>query len=331
MNAARVQGWVVRVQDPTALAAGSGRFAFDLPNVDDESDARAAVEAFIHQIPRADTLFTVFAVGGGSRVAPLDGCRAKLDRAAEHLDSLRPEYDAWFGDGRDIIETVEADEPASDGGPVWLVSRCARTVREPPARWGLVVGDALHNMRAALDHLACRLVELAGNSPSLATAFPIWDRDPYANRDDERRFERVLAGMRPGDAEAIRRLQPYQDPTSEESAKLIALAALNNLDKHLLILPVLINFHEEIPLTTWTVTGSQDDVELIVNRGAQITPGVELARARTRSGRPEMGVNIGFELAIGYGPADPPTRLAELREIRSYAVAIIESFGLAFG
>ena len=329
MNTASARGWIVRLEDPAAIAAGSGRFAIDLPNASKADEARGAVQEFIQQIPHGDTLFTVVRVGPSITVS-LDGCRAKLDRSLEHLDSLQSEYDPWFGDGRDIIETAEIDEPAADGGPPWLVSRCTRVIREPPARWGLIVGDALHNMRAALDHLACRLVELAGNAPSRSTAFPIWDRDPYANRADQERYERALAGMMEVHADAITQLQPYQDPSSEQSAKLIALAVLDNLDKHQLILPVLMNLHEEIPLATWAVSDQPDEIQMVVNRGSEIRPGVELARARTLSGRPEMGVNIGFDLTIAYGPADQPGRLSELREIHSHTVAIVESFGSAF-
>ena len=261
---------------------------------------------------------------------PLDGPRAKLDRAAEHLDSLRPEYDEWFGTGLDIIETVEADERDRDGS-VWLVSRCSRVLREPPARWGLIVGDAIQNTRAALDHLACRLVEGAGNVPDKRTAFPIWDDDPYVNPDDRRSFERSLRGMAQDSKDAIKELQPYQDPASPNSAKLVALAALSNLDKHQVILPALLVFDQEIPVATWSVTPRPDQVQIVVNRGAEIVPGVELARARTLSGRHEMGVTIGFDMKIAYSRAEPPIRLPELREIRAYVVGIVESFGPIFG
>jgi hypothetical protein len=47
----------------------------------------------------------------------------------------------------------------------------------------LIVGDAVHNMRSALDHLACRLVERHSPGADLdRTAFPIWTDDPEEDK-----------------------------------------------------------------------------------------------------------------------------------------------------
>ncbi len=139
-----------------------------------------------------------------------------------------------------------------------------------------------------------------------------------------------MRGMDQGDIDAIKSLQPYQDPASPHAAALVALAALSNLDKHQVILPTLMTLREEVPANTWAVTPRPDHVDVVVNRGAEIASGVELARARTRSGRPEMGVNVGFEMEFVYGGSEPPIGRAELRQIRSHVVGIVESFGPAF-
>ena len=34
-------------------------------------------------------------------------------------------------------------------------------IAEPDSRLGVIIGDYIHNVRSALDHLACRLVENA--------------------------------------------------------------------------------------------------------------------------------------------------------------------------
>jgi hypothetical protein len=58
-NTAREQGWIVRIENPAELAAGSGRFEIELPNIDDEEDARAAVRSLIDQVPHGNDVFTI--------------------------------------------------------------------------------------------------------------------------------------------------------------------------------------------------------------------------------------------------------------------------------
>jgi hypothetical protein len=60
-NSASERGWAVRVQDPSAIAAGSGRLAIDVSELEDESDARAAVQAHLDQIPNGG-VFSIFNV-----------------------------------------------------------------------------------------------------------------------------------------------------------------------------------------------------------------------------------------------------------------------------
>jgi hypothetical protein len=57
-NSATERGWTVRVENPAELAQGGGRFEIELPNVDDEKDARAAVQALVDQVPGGAQVFT---------------------------------------------------------------------------------------------------------------------------------------------------------------------------------------------------------------------------------------------------------------------------------
>ncbi|MDA8303258.1 MAG: hypothetical protein M0005_17365 [Actinomycetota bacterium] len=43
----------------------------------------------------------------------------------------------------------------------------------PPARLAALIGDCVHNLRSALDHLATYLLEANGARPSPGTHFPI--------------------------------------------------------------------------------------------------------------------------------------------------------------
>jgi hypothetical protein len=48
----------VRVENPGEFAQGGGRFEIELPIIDDEKVARAAVQAAIDEVPGGAQLFT---------------------------------------------------------------------------------------------------------------------------------------------------------------------------------------------------------------------------------------------------------------------------------
>jgi hypothetical protein len=116
---------------------------------------------------------------------------------------------------------------------------------ELPKRWGLRLGNIVHNYRSCLDHLAWTLVERGKTPPSTLTDheqqgiyFPI-----ALTRED---FNQALRGRRPKlpgvrrtDIAAVRRHQPYK--TGKRRAYWHALSVLDRLsrlDKHRTIQPV---------------------------------------------------------------------------------------------
>src|SRR5215218_6041340 len=83
---------------------------------------------------------------------PLDGPRAKLARAHEHLVALRAAIDEYLA-ARPFATPNERDEASGD-----YVFRLV--VQQPlPLRLGVMVGDFAHNARSALDHLVYLLSE----------------------------------------------------------------------------------------------------------------------------------------------------------------------------
>jgi hypothetical protein len=73
------------------------------------------------------------------------GQSLKLERAKEHVDATRAVVAAWLESGTYGIEkTVDASAGRTEVR--------VRIREAPPARLALIVGDAVHNMRAALDH-----------------------------------------------------------------------------------------------------------------------------------------------------------------------------------
>jgi hypothetical protein len=189
----------------------------------------------------------------------------KLLRAEQHLERLEKEvklrqqsspyafsYKVDPSTGENVIR-LHIKDPVPDG-------------------WSLDVGDILHNMRSALDHLAFEIAARGKGSPLTvgeirSSEFPIFREKPP---DD-----RFLAKVRcwPTSARAIaRQLQPYQraDPANDI---LQVVQALSNIDKHRRLHFVVAN------LVGYTITPSSDARIRNVRSGAgAFRDGDELAR-----------------------------------------------------
>ncbi len=153
---------------------------------------------------------------------PLDGPSLKLARAREHLDALDLEAAAFYNlNPRPARVTRYLD--SKDGCYVFGMEVFAY----PPVHLGLIVGDACHNMRASLDHLACLLVHLAGNAVNRDNGFPLY------RKSNPGRFRRAIDGIPVEAVRAIENLQPYQGGDTQELLGI--LNELDGLDKHELI------------------------------------------------------------------------------------------------
>ena len=103
-----------------------------------------------------------------------------------------------------------------------------RLGRVPPVpdRYSVVLGDAVHNYRAALDHLAIHLLEAGGGTAGRRTQFPILDeRRPTAKLPDI--WPTVESAVRV----ALDVVQPYHH-RSPRTHDLSILHALDIGDKH---------------------------------------------------------------------------------------------------
>jgi len=103
-------------------------------------------------------------------------------------------------------------------------------LEEPPARVLPIIGDALFNYRATLDHLMWALVIVSGTKPSERTQFPIVkDKNSF---HDSNRGGKMLNGVSPLIKEVIECYQPYTDVNEYDGEILGELNGLNNIDKH---------------------------------------------------------------------------------------------------
>ena len=127
----------------------------------------------------------------------LSGIRAKIERAKYHVDDLEGRIRA-FREANPNLLICNQNPQTSE--------RVFRLTRQLPTEFSLVVGDAVHNLRSALDHLACQLVTTAGHTPNRNTSFPIMDGPPR----DRTAFNRKVQGVSPDAIRLINAVQPYQ-------------------------------------------------------------------------------------------------------------------------
>jgi hypothetical protein len=161
----------------------------------------------------------------------LAGVVAKFNRAKQQFDILRHEIGAFsdrdpqphFSRGYFDAKTWE-----------WIERFQVREA--PPLRWGVILGDCVHNLRSALDHLICQLTLLDGGTMEdcAQTQFPIVSEgEARFEQQADRRIPRLSKKHRA----LVKKAQPYQAGNEAASHPLAILAALSNADKHRVLNP----------------------------------------------------------------------------------------------
>jgi hypothetical protein len=161
-----------------------------------------------------------------SGMASLDGCKLKLQRAKEHLRQLHVAVNEFHKSGAYSVQIDHDRQPGTVYGIL-------RITGEPSPLIGAIAGDAIHNLRSALDHLACELVIANGGTVTSRTQFPIFA--------DSAKFAVSAGAQIHGAADltrvAIERIQPYTRPPAEEHP-LWLIHRLDIEDKHKTLLVV---------------------------------------------------------------------------------------------
>ncbi len=120
----------------------------------------------------------------------LDKVRLKLDRAKIHLAALDMELREFFKTEPYRIETSPPPPPPKPLKPpvdpvVFTFQPVPlplprfgtfRILRDPPPILSLIIGDYVHNLRSALDHLVWQLSLSTTLTPTPRSQFPIFDK-----------------------------------------------------------------------------------------------------------------------------------------------------------
>lgn len=250
--------------------------------------------------------------------------RAKLDRAAEHLEALSNELSRFSE--RDPYRIVP--DPGLDEGRKVLRFRVDA---EPPIKLSLIFGDFIHNLRSALDNLVCQLAYLDGATSCKTTQFPICDSpERFAKGRD-----RWLAGLNEKHIADIERLQPYEGRDTALVRSLRAVRDFDNIDKHQAIHAAFAALDPR-PQTLRGKRNRTDSAVALaiypVTIGKPLYDGAVLARVEVIGAEgnlgPDMGMQIDLPVGIGFGEIGLRSTVLEI--IHSTIKGVIEAFALSF-
>lgn len=156
----------------------------------------------------------------------LNSVEFKIFRATQHFESLKSELEGYFQSNPGKM--VRQPHSCENEGIFRFVSN-----GPIPARFGLIVGDVLQNLRSSLDYLVWELVRAANNEPTNKNMFPICSTVESFNHQIKRHR---LDGVSPDAIAEIKSLQPYHLGRDFSKSILWALDELTNINKHRRIL-----------------------------------------------------------------------------------------------
>jgi hypothetical protein len=158
----------------------------------------------------------------------------KVNRAEKHFVELGTEVTSYTGSHP--YRAVRSRQRKRDRN-IWRYHLVM--TEQPDPNLAVIIGDVIHNLRSALDHLAVATVPSARKSHA---RFPIelqdiWAKDEagkYLIADDERRrrFLSDIKGMSDDAKALIFQAQPYGAGDQAHRAGLGVIGRLENADKH---------------------------------------------------------------------------------------------------
>ena len=189
-------------------------------------------------------------------VRPNESVTLRLEHGRNRLGELREELDRW-SEQNARVEWV-LDEPRTT-----LSATLRVAVPTPTERWSLLLGEAVHSYRSALDNLAWQLAHHFGSVPQRPKQvyFPI-----SSTAADWKSKTQALTNLPDEVLARIHQFQPYLFG-EDESSTLEFLHALDIADKHHALLDVTAQFTGSsagqvlIPYRPGTLIGTEPKME----------------------------------------------------------------------
>jgi len=172
-------------------------------------------------------------------MAHADSWWLKVKRAQKHMIDIKREAGVYAG--RHPYELVRVHKPESQRKVEYRV----RLIEQPDPMIAVMLGDFVHNLRSALDHI---IVASVPNKRRFKASFPIlfddiWARDTngdFVIDDADRRtnFESAIAGLVPEARTLVVQVQPYHFGTDRFVWPIGIISRLENADKHRTLITV---------------------------------------------------------------------------------------------
>jgi hypothetical protein len=269
-------------------------------------------------------------------VTQVRGAFLKLRRAKEHLDLINREAVEFIEDHLQYEATLIDDELGHQWDElIWA------NITLPHERFGIWLGDFVHNVRAALDYCVYAAVEEANGKPGKHTQFPIyWSPDKW----DEDVVHRVKPGLSPlhglpqtsHQFALIDRIQPYHVPQQDRPRHLLLkLQRMSNIDKHRKLHAA--NGVTGPPEISYSPPGYVEVGKIEMVPGFErLDPGAKIGRVeRIIVSRPPPGTEVKVRLrgtaTLEFGAADQGTVafLFDLPPILDAVYALVSGFAVA--
>jgi hypothetical protein len=257
----------------------------------------------------------------------------KIRRADHSLRALDADIGAQLRWDPLIKPRVKLD-PTVYAEPVEGAYRVYAEVREAPLRWGVLVGEIIHNLRSALDHAFFRLANGPGVNPR-HLQFPIFKEEADYNRWRQPSKDRKRADpMTHVPARAVSHIEwfePFKAHARGEPSATDPLARLNemsNLDKHRLTRPLVLGFGNG-----WSgvCTGWSDAEVEKVDENAHwpldtpIYDGTSLVALRFSPAKPDLKVEVEASIPTAVMLDEQSRLIPTLDRMKEHVVDVVAS------
>lgn len=259
----------------------------------------------------------------------LAGCWLKHSRAKRHIETLESIL-REFGDSKPYRITGKFDPEQR------ALIITAETLHKPDTSdWGVLLGDIVHNLRSALDHLVWQLALLSGSKTGNHLQFPIertgagyWS---CGKKGEPSTREHRLRGVAERYRAVIDEAQPYRAGPHAGAHSLAILSYLSNVDKHRFIHPAFSAIDDKSPERARLV-GNPDAGDLVEIKH-ELFPAdgeAEVARIVFECPGPKPDVKMEGDLPLLVGFSRRRVRAKEIGVIYEDVETILDAYAPAF-
>lgn len=243
--------------------------------------------------------------------------KLKIERADHHIDDLDTTFSRFVRDNQ--YEPSVANHPETETARIHI--EFARAA--PPLNWyATIIGDAIHNLRTALDHMTWEMVGNDGGTQNRQLKFPVGN--------SRARFEVACNGIRTPSQVVKDALVALEAFPGGKGETLYQLSLLDNADKHTVLTPI-VNGSHVTKLTVIRRDGSIektfDRVDLVGDRSPNaffLVSGLHDGRTVRLNADSAITPNVFFGQVEGFALTAVVPSLINLRHSTSDAIKLVE-------